>query len=452
MTTESKELPHDENAEQNVLAACLLSTDALEEVSMTLRPSDFFRPTHRVLYEEMLNMNASGIPVDHISMIDHLRAEGLLRRAGGDAYILELMGLTLSLVNYQHHAEIVKRDGVSRDVISAANKVIALSYNVPENSEDFVAQAQKTILDASEHAVPNRSLNMKKVIGDAYDELDASLNDDGTNERAVMTGFDELDSVTCGFDPRQLIILGARPGVGKSALALKLAINAALDGTHVVFFTFEMAPNEIAQRMMSIESDVPLVSIRRPKAMDGEQYAELQKVKQALQALPFEIVDANAGMTLAEMRVIAKRSIRGYRKSLIIIDYLQLVSPPVRRRAENKNVEVGELTRGLKQMAGELDVPVLALSQLSRSIESRAGKRPQLSDLRDSGSIEQDANIVMFLDRSTSKDEAKQDGRPELGVTRVIVAKNRAGSIGDVDLAFNPETVNFLNYENGQVF
>ena len=243
----------------------------------------------------------------------------------------------------------------------------------------------------------------------------------------------------------QLVILGARPAVGKTSFALNLALNAAADGYTVGFFSLEMSGKEIAQRLICAHAMVSISDFRTGR-IEPAQWANITEATQELAKLDI-LIDDTPGTTVTEIRAKARRMLHNKEKSLIILDYLQLVSPPAGRRAENRSVEVSEMSRALKILAKELGVPVIALSQLSRAVESRTGKRPQLSDLRESGSIEQDADIVLFLDRSADEQEASRDDRPDVGVTRVIVAKNRSGPVGDVDLAFVPASTKFYELD-----
>ena len=279
---------------------------------------------------------------------------------------------------------------------------------------------------------------------EAYNEAE-EVCQAGGQAAGVPTGFPSLDRMLMGFREGQLIIIGARPAVGKTSFALNLALNAAAAGYTVGFFSLEMSGKEIAQRLICAYAMISISDFRMGR-ISPEQWANINEATQTLSKLDI-LIDDTPGTTVTEIRAKSRRMLHNKEKAIIILDYLQLVSPPPGRRSESRTVEVSEMSRGLKIMAKELKIPLIALSQLSRQVESRTGKRPQLSDLRESGSIEQDADIVMFLDRSADEAEASRDDRPDEGVTRIVVAKNRSGPIGDVDLMFLPASTKFYELD-----
>ena len=300
------------------------------------------------------------------------------------------------------------------------------------------------MLKITDREVSSAYRSLTDFMIEAYDEA-AEAAAAGGQAHGVSTGYPSLDRLLLGLREGQLVILGARPAVGKTSFALNLALNAAADGYTVGFFSLEMSGKEIAQRLICAHAAVSISDFRTGR-IEPAQWANITEATQELAKLDI-LIDDTPGTTVTEIRAKARRMLHNKEKSIIILDYLQLVSPPAGRRAENRSVEVSEMSRALKILAKELGVPVIALSQLSRAVESRTGKRPQLSDLRESGSIEQDADIVLFLDRSSDEQEATRDDRPDLGVTRVIVAKNRSGPIGDVDLAFVPASTKFYELD-----
>ena len=408
-------LPQNQDAEANVLAAMLLSPEVVEEAQVELQPDDFYRPIHKTIYTAMVDMYNSRIPIDSISLIDYLRSINKLDAVGGEAYILELMGQTLSLVNWQHHAAIVRRDSMLRELIGATNEINALAYNAPTDTKEVVELAESKLLKVTAREVKSSYKTLTEFMVEAYNEAE-EVCQAGGQAAGVPTGFPSLDRMLMGFREGQLIIIGARPAVGKTSFALNLALNAAAAGYTVGFFSLEMSGKEIAQRLICAYAMISISDFRMGR-ISPEQWAN------------------------------SRRMLHNKEKAIIILDYLQLVSPPPGRRSESRTVEVSEMSRGLKIMAKELKIPLIALSQLSRQVESRTGKRPQLSDLRESGSIEQDADIVMFLDRSADEAEASRDDRPDEGVTRIVVAKNRSGPIGDVDLMFLPASTKFYELD-----
>ena len=436
-------LPQNQDAEANVLAAMLLSPEVVEEAQVELQPDDFYRPIHKTIYTAMVDMYNSRIPIDSISLIDYLRSINKLDAVGGEAYILELMGQTLSLVNWQHHAAIVRRDSMLRELIGATNEINALAYNAPTDTKEVVELAESKLLKVTAREVKSSYKTLTEFMVEAYNEAE-EVCQAGGQAAGVPTGFPSLDRMLMGFREGQLIIIGARPAVGKTSFALNLALNAAA-GYTVGFFSLEMSGKEIAQRLICAYAMISISDFRMGR-ISPEQWANINEATQTLSKLDI-LIDDTPGTTVTEIRAKSRRMLHNKEKAIIILDYLQLVSPPPGRRSESRTVEVSEMSRGLKIMAKELKIPLIALSQLSRQVESRTGKRPQLSDLRESGSIEQDADIVMFLDRSADEAEASRDDRPDEGVTRIVVAKNRSGPIGDVDLMFLPASTKFYELD-----
>ena len=433
-------LPNNPDAEANVLSAMLLSSEVVEEALTELLPDDFYRPMNKALFETMHDMYDRSMPIDSITLIDYLNSENKLQEVGGEAYILELMGQTLSLVNWQHHASIVRRDAMLREIIGATNQINQLAYNAPTDTKEVVERAESMLLSVTDREVKNAYKPLNDFLIEAFNEA-KEVCEAGGVAAGVPTGYPSLDRMLMGLREGQLVIIGARPAVGKTSFALNLALNAASEGYTVAFFSLEMSGKEIAQRFICAHAQVSMSNFRTGK-ISPQEWANIGQAAEDLSRLDI-LIDDTPGITVTEIRAKARRMLHNKEKAIIILDYLQLVSPPAGRRAESRTVEVSEMSRALKIMAKELAVPVISLSQLSRAVESRTGKRPQLSDLRESGSIEQDADIVMFLDRSSNEQEAGREDRPPEGVTRIIVAKNRSGPIGDVDLVFLAASTKF---------
>lgn len=433
-------LPNNPDAEANVLSAMLLSSEVVEEALTELLPDDFYRPMNKSLFETMHDMYDRSMPIDSITLIDYLNSKNKLQEVGGEAYILELMGQTLSLVNWQHHASIVRRDAMLREIIGATNQINQLAYNAPTDTKEVVERAESMLLSVTDREVKNAYKPLNDFLIEAFNEA-KEVCEAGGVAAGVPTGYPSLDRMLMGLREGQLIIIGARPAVGKTSFALNLALNAASEGYTVAFFSLEMSGKEIAQRFICAHAQVSMSNFRTGK-ISPQEWANIGQAAEDLSRLDI-LIDDTPGITVTEIRAKARRMLHNKEKAIIILDYLQLVSPPAGRRAESRTVEVSEMSRALKIMAKELAVPVISLSQLSRAVESRTGKRPQLSDLRESGSIEQDADIVMFLDRSSNEQEAGREDRPPEGITRIIVAKNRSGPIGDVDLVFLAASTKF---------
>ena len=433
-------LPNNPDAEANVLSAMLLSSEVVEEALTELRSDDFYRPMNKALFETMHDMYDRSMPIDSITLIDYLNSENKLQEVGGEAYILELMGQTLSLVNWQHHASIVRRDAMLREIIGATNQINQLAYNAPTDTKEVVERAESMLLSVTDREVKNAYKPLNDFLIEAFNEA-KEVCEAGGVAAGVPTGYPSLDRMLMGLREGQLVIIGARPAVGKTSFALNLALNAASEGYTVAFFSLEMSGKEIAQRFICAHAQVSMSNFRTGK-ISPQEWANIGQAAEDLSRLDI-LIDDTPGITVTEIRAKARRMLHNKEKAIIILDYLQLVSPPAGRRAESRTVEVSEMSRALKIMAKELAVPVISLSQLSRAVESRTGKRPQLSDLRESGSIEQDADIVMFLDRSSNEQEAGREDRPPEGITRIIVAKNRSGPMGDVDLVFLAASTKF---------
>ena len=421
----------------------MLNPDAVDEIATKLVPENFFRPAHQLIYAGILELNTRHIPIDQISLADRLAAEGQLEAVGGRPYLVELANNTLALTNWKNHTEIVKRNSVLRDLVYASTNINALAYDAPDDTNEVIEDAEKMLFEVTQKRVSSSFRNITDLLTQAFDEIDELVNN--KNQMAgTPTGFTDVDKLFWGLRGGDLLILAARPGVGKTSFALNVATNAAKAGAAVALFSLEMGANQLVQRILCAEARVNLGQLRAGNLQEGDWNA-IMNAAATLSGLELYI-DDTPGLSLLEMRAKARRQLRDKKKGLIIVDYLQLMQPPSNRRDGNRAVEVAEISRGLKVLAKEMDMPLLALSQLSRAVEMRGSKRPMLSDLRESGSIEQDADIVMFIDRSMDEMEAETDGRPDWGTAELIVAKHRNGATRDITLSFNPEYTKFGNY------
>ena len=445
VSTAEKPIPRNIEAEKSVLAACMLNADILEEIAVKLRPENFFRPAHRVIFEAIMDLHTRRIPVDQISLADNLNASGQLDAVGGRSYIIELADNTFALTNWSNHADIVKRTSILRDLIYASTQISALAYNAPDDLDEVVEDAERTLFEVTEKRVSSTFAKMDTLLNDAFEEI-TKLAERGSHMAGVPTGFNDVDSLFHGLRGGDLVILAARPGVGKTSFALNLAVNAAKAGTSVAFFSLEMSAGQLVQRILCAEARIGLHKIRGGFINEGD-WGAIADASNRLAKLEL-FIDDSPGLSILEARAKARRELRSVEsgKGLIIVDYLQLMQPPTTRRDGNRAVEVGEISRGLKVLAKEMNMPVIALSQLSRAVEMRGKKRPQLSDLRESGSIEQDADIVMFIDRSMDEVEAEQDGRPPLGTADLLVATHRNAPTRDSRLAPVPHYTRFIDY------
>lgn len=438
-----KSLPQNIEAEKSVLAACMLNQEAVEEIATKLVPENFFRPAHQRIFESILDLYVRHIPIDQISLADNLNASGQLEAIGGKAYLVELGDNTFALTNWHNHAEIVKRTAILRELIYASAEINALAYDAPDDLGVVVEEAEKTLFNVTEKRVSSEFQKMDVLLNSAFEELTelASLQ---SHMAGVPSGFKDVDDLFHGFRGGDLVILAARPGVGKTSFALNLAVNSAKQGATVAFLSLEMSAPQLVQRILCSEARVSLARVRNGELKDAD-WGLIADACGTLSNLDLYIDDTPA-LSILELRAKARRELRDKKQGMIVVDYLQLMQPPQARRDGNRAVEVGEISRGLKVLAKEMDMPVVALSQLSRAVEMRGKKRPMLSDLRESGSIEQDADIVMFIDRSMDEIEAESDDRPDMGTAELIVAKHRNGPTRDIKLAFSAEHTKFMDF------
>lgn len=438
-------MPQDIDAEKAVLAAMLVDLDneVVEAALMKLSANEFYRPAHRKIFEAMEELYNTNVPIDQLSLADRLKTRGDLDAVGGKPYIVELGNNTYALANWAHHADIVKRAAMLRDLIGAAARITALGYDAPDDLDEVVETSEKLLFDVTNKRVSTNFKSIATLVTETYSELQELAN---TKSRynGVRTGFQDLDDLFGGLRGGDLVILAARPSVGKTALALNIATRAAQLDTSVAFFSLEMSAIQLIQRVLSIETRINSKKMQTGQ-MSSQDWINLVSTSGALSKLQLW-VDDTPGASILEVRAKARRQLRNVEpgKGLIIVDYLQLMQPQ-NARTESRQVEIAQISRGLKILAKEMDMPIIALSQLSRAVESRQGKRPILSDLRESGAIEQDADIVMFLDRSLSEKEAEQEDRPALNTADVIVAKHRNGPTGVVSLVFQSEFTRFDN-------
>ena len=436
--------PHNLEAEQATLGAMFLSSEAVEGALALLQPEDFMRPAHARIFTAMADLSSRSIPVDHLSVADRLESTGELEAAGGKPYLIDVTGVVPTAANWPHYADIVKRTATLRQLIAAGTDIVALGYDAPDDIAEVVGDAEKIIFDVTNKRVQSNFKYINDLLKISFKELE-ELAENKQHITGVPTGFKELDKLLAGLHKGDLCILAARPSVGKTALALNMAVNAAKAGTAVAIFSLEMGAEQLVQRVLCAEARINLQDVRTGFVKDADWYA-IHTAMGKLANLEF-YVDDTPSISILELRAKARRQLRDKPKGLIIVDYLQLMQPQG-RRSENRQTEIAEISRGLKILGKELGVPVLALSQLSRAVEQRAGKRPQLSDLRESGAIEQDADVVMFIDRNTDPHSEEEEGRPQKGVAEIIVAKHRNGPTGQVPLVFMERFTKFVDFTN----
>ncbi len=435
--------PHNIEAEQSVLGAILLSERSLYALIIEegLQPQDFYRERHSVTYAAMLRLYAANTPIDPLTVAEELRQAGELEAAGGAEAIDELTGSVPLVGNARRYAQIVKENALLRRLLNTTYRIqasVAEHADVPRN---LVEQAEKAILEV---AHDDRQQDFRSIEAILHDELDKmeKLSREGTSLTGTPSGFKDLDEITGGFQPGNLIILAARPSMGKSALVTNIAENAAIDhGKAVALFSLEMSETELAQRFVASQGRIFGDKLRKGR-VSGNEWPKIIDATKKLSSAPL-YVDDSSDIGILDIRAKARRLHQQAANGLglIIVDYLQLMRPD--SGTDNRVEQVGQMSRGLKILAQELKVPVIALSQLSRAVEQRHDKKPILSDLRESGQIEQDADVVMFIyrDEYYEKDESEAQGLAE-----ILIAKHRNGGLGDVTLTFRKEYPKFLNY------
>ncbi len=442
-----KSMPSHPDAERSVLSAMMLSPEVLESALVELSEVDFFVDANRIVFAAMRTMFERGIALDPISLADYLTSNEQLERAGGIQSLARLGEDSFAIASWKHHADMLHRDATLRLMIDASAKIANLAANAPEDTKEVVETAEKMLLDVTNRDIKTSYVRLEDAMVTLYDELGRLAQQDGETV-GIQTGFPAMDRMFLGLRAGQMIVVGARPGVGKTSFALNLAVQMAQSGATVCFFSLEMSVEEVAQRLLSTYSMVPLQTIRSGK-IAPESWDQILSATQDLSNLDI-LIDDTPGTTVTEIRAKARRMLRNKEKGVVILDYLQLVSPPPSKRADSRATEVSEMSRGIKIMAKDLGIPVIALSQLSRKNEERTGqrgKRPQLSDLRELGSIEQDADIVILLDRSMTEEEGSREDRPDYGITEFVVAKNRSGPLGIIDMAFFAEKTKFMEVD-----
>ncbi|HVA42386.1 MAG TPA: replicative DNA helicase [Acidimicrobiales bacterium] len=429
--------PHDLQAEQSVLGAMLLSRDAIAVALEHCRTEDFYKPAHGHVFEAISSLYGEGEPVDPVTVADELRRAGLLDVIGGPNLLIDLLASTPSTANAGRYGRIVSDHSLLRRLIGAANEIADMGYDVPEDVHGAIDRAESMVFEIGQRRVADTMSPIRDLLSQTLDRLEA-LYERGQSITGVPTGYIDIDEQLSGLQGSNLIIVGARPAVGKTAFSLGIAAHAAMQANvPVLFFSLEMSHLEITQRLLSGEAQVNAARMRNGKLHDSD-WPKISHAIGRLGEAPL-FIDDNPNLTLMDMRAKARRLKSREGLGLIMVDYIQLMTG--RNSAENRQVEVSEISRGLKILARELQVPVVALSQLSRSLEQRADKRPMLADLRESGSLEQDADVVMFLYR----DEVYNSESPDRGTAEVIVAKHRNGPTGVARLAFLDHYAKFAN-------
>jgi replicative DNA helicase len=433
--------PHNLDAEASLLGAMLLSKDAIGAAAeRAVTPSDFYKSSHQHIHDAIQSLNVAGEPVDVVTVSDKLQRAGFLETVGGIDYLLELQNSTPAVSSADRYARIVRETSMLRRLILAASEIAELGYSQPDNIEQALDRAESSIFEVAQNQVSDTMVRLNDLMPETMDRL-SEIMENGNPITGVPTGFVDLDALLSGLQPGTLNIIGARPAMGKSALAMGMAVNVATTTNKpVLFFSLEMGRAELSQRILSSEARVDSAKLRTGR-LNEEDW---RRIGRAIGRLSIPLfIDDNSAVTVMEIRAKARRIAAKHGDlAMIVIDYLQLMGGNA--SAENRQLEVSEISRNLKILARDFKVPVVALSQLSRGIETRTDKRPTLSDLRESGALEQDADVVMFLYRPSVNDDDPQ----RKADANLQIAKHRAGALDDIRLVFLANYTRFDNFSS----
>ena len=435
--------PQDLDVERALLGAVMLNADAMYEVIDTITADSFYASKHRTIFDAMLALHQKGEPVDLVSVSGKLKEKKKLDSIGGSAYLSELVNSTPSTTSVRHYAQVIQSKSMLRSLIEAANHISELGFQEDREIEQILDEAQAAVFAVANSPTLRKFASMKEELATAWDRLE-KLQKQKDGIRGVPSGFQELDNMLAGFQESDLIILAARPSMGKTAFALDIARKTSIQyGTPVGIFSLEMSSQQLVDRMLAAEARVDSWKLRTGKIKGEEDFQRLQMGMEKLSEAPI-FIDDNPGATVLQMRATARRLKAEKGLGLVIIDYLQLISPTNSRATDSLVQQVTEISRSLKMMARELKVPVLALSQLSRAVEQRRG-RPRLSDLRDSGSIEQDADVVMFIHREDMMGDRSSGEKNN--IVEILIEKHRNGPVGKVDFFFDEKYASLNSVE-----
>ena len=428
--------PQNIEAEQSVLGAMLIKKEAITQAQELLRPDDFYREAHRIVFETMLELAGDNEAVDLVTLTEALRKKEMLEKVGGISFITALANYVPTAANIVYHAQIVKEKSELRHLIDAATEIASAAYEATDDVKDIMDDAEKKILAVAANQTGGAFEPIRNIVIDTVGRVETLYENQG-GLTGISTGFRDLDGDTSGLQKSDLILVAARPSMGKTAFTLNIATYAAMHGHTVAFFSLEMSKEQLVQRMLCSEGGIDSQRLRTGQLEDADWDRLINTADRVSKASIY--IDDTAGINVMDLRSKARRLKAEHGLELIVIDYLQLMQGRARSNSDNRQQEISEISRSLKALARELDVPVVALSQLSRSVESRTVKKPMLSDLRESGSLEQDADIVMFLYREDYYDQETE----RKNITEVIIAKHRNGPIGTIELFFQKEFTKF---------
>ncbi|MDS9471852.1 replicative DNA helicase [Sporosarcina pasteurii] len=435
--------PHNNEAEQSVIGAVFLEPQALITAAEVLIPEDFYRIAHQKIFGTMLSLSDKGQPIDVVTVTEELTAKKELEDVGGISYLTEIANSVPTAANIMHYAKIVEEKSLLRRLIRVATQIVEDGFTREDEVEALLSEAEKNMMEVSNRKNAGDFKHIKDVLVQTYDNIEQLHNQQG-EVTGIPTGFTDLDKITAGFQRNDLIIVAARPSVGKTAFALNVAQNVATKTPeNVAIFSLEMGADQLVSRMLCAEGNID-AQVLRTGALQAEDWRKLTMAMGSLSNAGI-FIDDSSGIRVNEIRSKCRRLQQEHGLGMVIIDYLQLIQGSG-RTGENRQQEVSEISRSLKGLARELKIPVIALSQLSRGVEQRQDKRPMMSDLRESGSIEQDADIVSFLYREDYYDKETENEN----MIEIIIAKQRNGPTGTVTLAFAKEYNKFVNVDWSQ--
>ncbi len=425
--------PHNTEAEEAVLGAVMMDADAANVALETLHAEDFYKPAHQTVFAAISDLFDANQPVDAITVADQLRRSGALDRLGGPTYLTQLLDTVGTTSNIGYYASVVEEHALRRRLLRAGGEVGELAMETATPVAEVMDRAEQVVFHVAERRVGDGLAPIDRMLRTTLEHAE-EMGTRGSHVTGLATGFSDLDRKLAGLQPANLVVVAARPSMGKSALSINIAHNVAVTGSPVAIFTLEMSREEIVQRLLCSHARVDSHKLRTGD-LTPTHWQKLSRAASALYEAPI-YVDDSAALTVTEIRAKCRRLVRQRGLDLVVVDYMQLMNSG--SRAENRQQEISEISRALKSLARELHIPIIAVSQLNRSLEQRQDKRPQLGDLRESGAIEQDADVVMFIYRHEYYHPGDQPG-----VAEVIVAKHRAGAVGKVEMNFQPEFTRF---------
>jgi replicative DNA helicase len=436
------EQPHNLEAEASLLGAILIDADALVKIADIISAEDFYDPRHQHIYEAIVALYERRSPIDVLTLADQLKSTGFLDMVGGASYLTELTNFVPTAAHVEQYADIVAQKAMRRRLIRASQDLTHLGFDESKQLRELIEEAEQRLFQVSQQHVKQTIVSLETILAESFDRLD-DLHKDKGKIRGVPTGFRDIDDVLAGLQRSDLFILAARPSMGKTAFVLNLAHNIAIQAKEsVLFFSLEMSKEQLVDRLLSMESGVDAWALRTGNLTDQD----FEKIGQAMGTLSEAkiYIDDTPGITVSDLRTKARREAHQHGLGLIIVDYLQLMSGGSRfGGSDNRVQEISEISRGLKGVARELNVPVIALSQLSRSVESRSPQIPQLADLRESGSIEQDADVVAFIYREDYYNPETENKN----ITTILIKKHRNGPTGNVDIYFDRDKQRFRSLD-----